>query len=340
MQVLIITEGSLRIGFGHVTRCASLYQAFEERGIIPKFIVNGDETIQNFLDGNNCYIFNWINEQERLFELIEDADMAIIDSYMADYVFYERVSKATKTAVYIDDNKRMNYPEGIVINGSIYAEEINYPQKNDVNYLLGSQYIPLRKTFWEVQDKKIKEHIKSIMITFGGDDMRNMTPRVLGLMVRDYPELTKNVIIGKGFQNIKEIEGLKDSKTDLKYFPDAEGIKKVMLESDMAISAGGQTLYELARVGVPTIAIAVADNQMNNIRGWQKAGFIEYAGWWEDEALPRQIEKNLELLQSSALRDKMSKVGRSFVNGQGARKVVQEMIIKLETANENTFFRW
>jgi len=40
MKVFIITEGSKNIGFGHITRCISLYQVFEERGILPEFIIN------------------------------------------------------------------------------------------------------------------------------------------------------------------------------------------------------------------------------------------------------------------------------------------------------------
>ena len=31
MKVFIITEGGKDIGFGHITRCFSLYQAFEEK---------------------------------------------------------------------------------------------------------------------------------------------------------------------------------------------------------------------------------------------------------------------------------------------------------------------
>ncbi len=326
----MITEGGVNTGIGHITRCTSLYQAFEEKGIKPQLIVNGDGTAKRLLDGKRYLIFNWLKERERLFELIKDADIVIIDSYLADYALYEYLSKTAKTSVYIDDNKRINYPEGIVINGSIYAEEINYPQKAGITYLLGSQYIPLRKAFWEVTNKKIKEHIESIMVTFGGDDMRSMTPRVLGLLVRDYSELTKNVIIGKGFQNIKEIEGITDKKTNLIYAPDAEEMKKIMLESDAAISAGGQTLYELARVGVPTIAVAVADNQLNNIKGWQKAGFIEYAGWWEDGILLQNVERSLELLKDRDLREEMLKIAKSFVDGQGARRITDKIIEALQ----------
>jgi len=43
MKVFIITEGGKNIGFGHITRCLSLYQAFEEKEIIPEFILNSDE---------------------------------------------------------------------------------------------------------------------------------------------------------------------------------------------------------------------------------------------------------------------------------------------------------
>ena len=57
-------------------------------------------------------------------------------------------------------------------------------------------------------------------------------------------------------------------------------------------------VYELARVGVPTMALAVAENQMYNVIGWQKAGFIEYAGWWEDPDLLYNIEKMLRKLMN------------------------------------------
>jgi len=62
-----------------------------------------------------------------------------------------------KLAVYIDDNKRLDYPKGVVVNGSIHAKELNYSKKNGVKYLLGPKYIPLRKDFWEVPEKEIKE---------------------------------------------------------------------------------------------------------------------------------------------------------------------------------------
>jgi len=56
MKVFILTEGGEEIGFGHLIRCISLYQAFEERGITPKFVVNGDESIEDLLKNKSYEI--------------------------------------------------------------------------------------------------------------------------------------------------------------------------------------------------------------------------------------------------------------------------------------------
>ena len=101
-------------------------------------------------------------------------------------------------------------------------------------------------------------------------------------------------------------------------------MKKVMLDSDIAISAGGQTLYELARVGVPTIAISVADNQLGSIRGWQKTGFIEYAGWWEDDFGIR-AKNILSQVKDPYIRRVKSEIGRKLVDGKGAKRVCEDV---------------
>ncbi|HEK24805.1 MAG: UDP-2,4-diacetamido-2,4,6-trideoxy-beta-L-altropyranose hydrolase, partial [Hydrogenobaculum sp.] len=244
MKVFIITEGSSYIGFGHITRMLSIYQAFEEINIKPKLIINGDESILDLVENTDFEIYDWLHEKENLLSQIKDADIVIVDSYMADKDFYEKISNMVKIPVYYDDNKRLDYPKGIVVNGNIYAKDLDYPNKEGTFYLLGTQYTPLRKEFWEVSEKSIKKSVESIMITFGGDDIRNMTPKVLKLLKAKFPNLKKNVVIGKGFKNINEIEYTKDANTDLIYFPKAEKMKELMLESDIAISAGGQTLYE------------------------------------------------------------------------------------------------
>ncbi len=329
MKVFIITEGGKNIGFGHITRCLSLYQAFEEKEIIPEFILNSDDNIEYLLKGINYQKLNWIEKRDRLFELIKGADIAIIDSYLADSSFYIQISNLVKIPVYIDDNKRLDYPDGVVLNGNIHAETLNYPKKEGVTYLLGTKYTPLRKEFWEVPEKKIKEKIESIMVTFGGDDAKNMTPKILRFLKKEYPKTKRNVIIGKSFNNIDEIKKEADYNTKLIYHPNAQKIKEIMLESDIAISAGGQTLYELARVGVPTIGICVVENQLESIKEWDKIGFLEYAGWYNKNNIITKIDKLLKNLKNTKIRKLKSKIGKKFVDGKDSSKIIYKLLNKL-----------
>lgn len=322
-RAFILTEGGRGVGFGHITRCISLYQAFREKNIIAQFIVNGDETIRGLLRDTKHRIFNWLKEKGKLFGLIENADIVIMDSYLAGHSLYAEISEKASLSIYIDDNKRLDYLKGIVVNGSIGAQEMVYPRNKGTFYLLGTQYAILRKEFWNVPRKEIKDKITSILVTFGGEDRRNMTLKILKFLNDKYPGIKKNTIIGGGFLNIRDLEDMEDGRTNLIYEPDAEKIKEVMLDSDIAISAGGQTLYELARVGVPTVGICVTDNQQQNVLGWRREGFIECGAWYNTAQLLAEIKNSITYLEDVDIRRNISKIGRKYIDGKGALRITE-----------------
>lgn len=330
MNILILTEGGKNIGFGHITRCIALYQAFKEKGITAEIVINGDETVKDLFKDVNYCIFNWLIEKGKTFKMINGADIVILDSYLADSDLYKKLPSIVKIPVYIDDNNRVKYPSGIVVNGNIAAEDLCYSKKNGVIYLLGSKYTPLRKIFWNMPEKKIKKKIRSIMITFGGDDVKNMTPKILKFLREYYPTLKKNVIIGRAFKNIKEIKRVagKNKNINLIYHPDAKKMKQVMIKSDIAISAGGQTLYELARIGVPTIGICVAENQSRSLMAWYGVGFIEYVGLHGD--FLSEINTSLKKIEDKEERDKRSKIAKRCVDGKGVSRIINCILENLK----------
>jgi UDP-2,4-diacetamido-2,4,6-trideoxy-beta-L-altropyranose hydrolase len=325
MRALILTEGGDDIGFGHITRCIALYQGFKERNVHVEMIVNG-KGIEKELFGSLAFnVFDWLKERNRFFGMIDRADMVIVDSYLADAEFYKRLSETVNTAVYMDDNKRVDYPAGVVINGGIYAEELDYPRKKEIRYLLGTKYLALRKDFWNAPERVVRNRAECMLITFGGDDARNMTPKVLKIAVDKYPQFTKNVIIGRCMKNISEIKKIKDAKTDLVYFPDSQKIRESMLKADIAISAAGQTLYELARIGVPFVAVAIADNQFNNLKGWQKNRLAEDIKW-NDDFLSNKISDTIDNLIPHEERVKYSALARKFVDGKGVIRIIETLL--------------
>lgn len=322
MNVFILTEGGKNKGFGHIVRCSSIYHAFKIKDISPIFIINGDDSILPILDDVEFSIKNWLID----LPLIDTSDIVIIDSYLANEDFYREIFNKSGLLVSFDDDNRINYPGGIVINGNVLSETIDYPFNNNIVYFLGSNFASLRKEYWNINPINIRRTIKNILITFGGDDIRNLTPKILNLICNNFPNINKRVIVGKSFNNINEIEKMADGKTQFIYSPNSKEMLKEMLNSDIAISAGGQTTYEFARIGLPSIAISVADNQTNSILNWQKLGFLEYAGLWNDEYLFENICEKLNKLFDYEFRKKKQNCGIHIIDGLGAKRIVNGVL--------------
>ena len=325
LKVAVLTEGGIGSGLGHITRCLGLYEALEEFNCSPILIVNGDDSLKNILKGKKHFLNQW-TENYKDNKRLNDAQILIIDSYLANEEMYHYVSDNFPCPVFLDDNIRLKYPKGIVVNGAVYAETMNYPKNPDINYLLGSRYTPLRKTFWNVPGKIISDKITTCLIAMGGNDTRNLIPGIIALLREKFPAMHLKVIIGNSFDHISDIKKYANNSVELIYNADAKKMKEVMMTADIAISAAGQTLYELACIGLPTIAIQIADNQKGNVNGCLKAEFIEFAGKWDDKELFENILKNIQKLSDKKQRQLKSEIGQKWMDGQGSKRIAKKVL--------------
>lgn len=307
MKTVILTEGGSKIGFGHVARCVSVCQAFEEKGAAPEIIVNGDNTVTELLKGNNYTLSNWLKDENAL-NRAGKADVVIIDSYLAEKELYYRIFGACLGGilVMIDDYARIEYPEGIVVNPSVYGEGLGYPDKEGVTYLCGKDYVILRKEFRHLPEKAIADKVKNILITLGGANNILLHSRVAGCF--------KDRVF-----NIASVDTGKD-------IIGAQQMIDLMLNADICISGGGQTIYELARAGVPAIGVCLSENQRLNLEGCCKKGFIEYIGWQDDKELAKNLESAMQRLSSLEARIKMSRIGKKIIDGRGAERIADKAL--------------
>jgi spore coat polysaccharide biosynthesis predicted glycosyltransferase SpsG len=318
MKITIITEGFKGVGFGHLSRCLSLYQAFDEKGITPNYIANLDDSGKKFINDVNLTIIDWLKEKEELLRVSRQSDVIIIDSYLADYNLYERLRKSTKKIVYIDDYMRLDYPLGIIVNCTIGAENFPYRRVDGHEYLLGVNYIPLRKEFWDITPRFSRQTVKDVLVIFGAQDIQGMTDRTLHHLLMAFPEYAYHAVLGLNPDIVEN--GFDRSKIQFYRNLSASKILQLMWKCDLAISAGGQTTYELARVGVPTIAIGLAENQRNNIRGWIEKGFLKKELWYDDDNLFEELIGEI-ITKADGVNN-----NRNFCDGQGARRITEFLL--------------
>ena len=322
MEVAIFTEGSKEIGFGHLTRSLSLAQALRGVGLKAKFYLGGDRFAEDFLqrEGFEVEVFPRLEDIEK----IPRGWGAFVDSYLAGEEFYREVSERFERKVYLDDFFRLDYPAGAILN-YVPALEVPWRYRNR-ELLWGEKYHLIRRPFWEVPQKLIRKGVSKIMVTFGGDDIRNLTPRVVKALLNRLKGVQIHTVVGAGFRNVEHLEELARQHPDrvfLHYNLNGEGMKNLMLEADIAVSAGGQTLFELARVGTPTVAVGVADNQFPNLRGFSERGFLNGFLWWDQELLQEQLIDAVEKLLPFEERKRKSSLGRSLIDGKGPKRVAE-----------------
>lgn len=119
------------------------------------------------------------------------------------------------------------------------------------------------------------------MINVGGSDPNGITNTICDY-VKDL-ELKFPIIIEPSFkeENIKKLLRLKKLKDNINLYFNANMIE-IMNKCDIAISASGSMLYELAVSHVPTLGLIIADNQEKIAYKMDERGLIYNLGWYED----------------------------------------------------------
>jgi len=318
VQVAIFTEGSREIGLGHISRCLALAEAFKAKESEVRFLVRGDETGKILLSGWKVKFFNWESEASHTEAFLAGTTVAVVDSYTAAPEFYTFVTKRVPITLFLDDFFRLPYPEqAFILNSTAEPDE-------NPRHLFGLEYALLRSAFWKVPKREVKREVKRVLVTFGGEDLRGLTPAAVSAVREVFPEAECAVVIGPAF-----------SKTDFAFDNNlvklyrnllAEKMRNLMLASDIAVSAGGQTLFELARTGTPTVVVEVGPDQEKNIVKLSKAGFLSVAGRWDDKNLFMAVKSRLMELKSPILRKKQAYAGQAAIDGLGARRVAEKIL--------------
>lgn len=337
-KVFVRVDGNEIIATGHVMRCLSIAEALRKLGAEVVFVVADDRpgeliTGKGFqMDVLNT-IWNDLNQEtEILCEYIKKnhVDVLLLDTYYVTKEYLQILSQYTKI-IYIDDLKRFDYPVNTIIHYSPFAKEEEYRKlyKEEGSFpriLCGGEYIPLREEF-AYQPYEVKETVSKVLITTGGTDQLNVAGNLLNRLLENKvpASLEYHVIIGCFHSDKEGLQKLAGKYTNIFVHENVRNMSDFMRDCDVAISAGGTTLYELCACGIPTICLEVADNQQGAVI-WQQQDYMEYAGnaYMDMESCIKQCEKSLiKYMDNKKVREQRSHRMQTLVDGRGAMRIAQ-----------------
>lgn len=252
-DLLILTDGGGDIGFGHLMRCLAIKNAWN----------NGTARLltqmkEGELAPSGAENFDWLNVIDKTKQFATKNTLLLVDSYRPNADDLRLLKSMFPFVAVLDDYNRISYPVDLIICPSIYGKEMDYSNQLAVT-AGGTGYVILRPEILAAKQLEIREVIETVLVTFGGSQQdETLFQKVIDILgdagyqtiVVTGNELLAKKINGKNSQIYGRLEPLKMSE--------------IMASVDVAVSAAGQTLNELAWLGVPTFSVKTGEDQHGN----------------------------------------------------------------------------
>lgn len=168
-------------------------------------------------------------------------------------------------------------------------------------------------------------------MTSGGTDEYHVTYKLVKYLCQEniLDNLRLHVVIGRFNQDKDKIRQLVEEYDNIQMHEDISYMSQLMMECDIAISAGGTTLYELCACGLFTICFGIADNQLMGIETFAEKGLMYTVGDIRKniEYGVQKIAKQIQYFnQHPDICYEYSKRMQSLVDGNGAERIATYLL--------------
>jgi UDP-2,4-diacetamido-2,4,6-trideoxy-beta-L-altropyranose hydrolase len=374
IRIVFRADANLQIGTGHFMRCLTLAdemrrstadicfvtrklpqhleQMLAERGIQHITLLKPDFTHDiDELPHAPWLLTSQVQDAEQTLKALGagSRDWLVVDHYALDHRFETLLRKVCKRVMVIDDLADRSHDCDVLLDQNYYQDkEQRYLGKvsSQCRLLLGPSFALLRPEFKGMRQKVRSRtgEVKNILVFFGGVDADNLTGQVLDVLIRLNLGYQVNVVIGQQHPQKEKIQQL-CVQHGFACHVQTNQMANLMAEADLAIGAGGTAVWERCSLGLPSVCIATADNQRQQLHDLQSGGLV-FGPTSQDDPLTFLVSYLKSLGTESQFRQAQSENVMSLVDAQGVEKVVNVLkadALRLrlaETEDARAIFQW
>lgn len=337
--VYIRTDANRTIASGHLMRCLTIARAVEKKGGRVHFLLADRESEGEFLlrFENSQEIFDYTvlntdytnpeSEKEKWTKLLDNKEekVLLVDSYFVTPEYLCFLSKQVTTG-YLDDLQKFDYPVDWIINYDLRVNKGFY--KSAKKIYTGGMYAPLREQFGN-GSYQVRERVKNILLSTGGTDQAGFLVSFLEYVLQQENSFNLDFHILLGSMNIhrQKLEALEKEHENIIIHENVEEVAPLMESMDLAVTAGGGTLYELCAVGVPSISIGLSPSQSICLQDFDALSVVPYMGEANEEGISSRVyAKLMELRDSLVVRNELSVNAGTITDGRGAERIAQILL--------------
>lgn len=339
-MVFFRADSNKQIASGHIMRCISIAQAFMDAGEDVTFLIADENPVQMLERAEMKYytlhsVWNQLmGEVEKVKSLLQSYDnpLLVIDTYQVSRGYVEALLPYAKICYLGSKPAYLGRLQALVN----YSTDIDYNfyktnYDSTTKLLLGAAYAPLRKEFLQVEHKENKDGKCRVLLTTGNTDQRQYVERIMGAIVTSplFQLLEINVVVGGMFDNKEKLHSLYDNVENVHLHENVKSMSSLMGVCDLAVSANGTTVYELAAARVPAITFSMVEEQIKSARKLNELGVVDYCGEiYQDErhCIDSIIKKIEKYASNPEARITLASKANSIVDGRGCERIASILL--------------
>ena len=318
-KAAIYVNGNTKRGMGHIYRALELADEFYSKPDIYYDINQTDRSIFGSTT-HNLIPIDGIGELLSVLER-EQYDFFINDilSTSIDYMIALRKAIPNAKIINFEDDGEGIYKADLVINALFHESYVPHMMSGEKYYISSKLYM-----FYEPIE--INEHVKKVFISFGGSDPQNYSDRLLKIISGEkYSNISFVVVLGRAKQNVDVLMEYNNCP-NIDVLFDVENMPHIMSECDIAVTSRGRTGYELAMLGIPTIAMAQNHREEKHGFVCNDNGFTYLGLNPADDTIEANLDMFIHMNKEERLRFQRLLLSHDLRNG---RKRVMSLINNL-----------
>jgi UDP-2,4-diacetamido-2,4,6-trideoxy-beta-L-altropyranose hydrolase len=321
-------------------RCLALAQAWRVAGGTACFAVaEGAEAVAGGLADENTPVRRIAappggeEDARQLLQAAGDLGAAwlVVDGYQFGAEYQRAIKEAGARLLVIDDyGHAAHYHADLVLNQNLYADEGLYPRRNaHTRLLLGSPYVLLRREFtkWRGWRREVPAVARKVLVTLGGSDPGNVTLRAIEALQTPGSEgLEAVAVLGAGNPHRAALEAAVKGPGRVRLQANVTDMPELMAWADFTLAAAGSTCWELALMGLPSLLVVSAENQVRVASSCAAAGIGRDLGWHHGltaDGLARSLQGTAV---DHVFRADAARRGQELIDGRGAERVVGALL--------------
>lgn len=349
-------DASPQIGTGHFMRCLTLADALSQRGALIRFVsrhvpgelrqivgdrghqlggVDGVSLVEDFPEVPHAH---WLGTSQRTDahdtrHALSDQSWSwlVVDHYALNATWEEALRGTAHRILAIDDLADRVHDCDVLLDQNHFIQgESRYLGKvpPTCRVIVGPRYALLRPEYRENRERLGSRtgDVHRILIFFGGVDTHNLTR--LALQALSEPELRHlavDVVSGSDASRRRDLDRLAEERPGTRVYGPRPHLADLMAHADLAIGSGGATTWERMCLGLPSLVITFADNQVPLSQELAQDGLIRLVGHAPNVTvndIRDQLLDELRCRQQTASIDKCMELS----DGLGVSRVVELML--------------